>query len=112
MCKRETQSSGSGAVIYLDRGEINSKDQTEWWQNEHLEAGGSDEISQMWLQHFKELFNCTVLCLIVLYCCIVYFKVGTIDTNEDVVINSEEVRSAPVGLDDNKACGTDKMTAR
>lgn len=34
-----------------------------------------------------------------------------IDNDENVVINSEEVQSAVLGLDDNKVCGTDKITA-
>jgi len=65
-------------------------------------VSGSDAICQMWRQYYQELFNCIGRNT---------FVVKKIEDDENVVINSEEVQSAILGLDNNKVCGTDKITA-
>ena len=65
-------------------------------------ASGSDAICQMWRQHYSELFNCHGRN---------NYEVEYVHNNENVVINSEEIQSAVLGLDDNKAYGADKITA-
>ena len=65
-------------------------------------ASGSDAICQMWRQHYSELFNCHGRN---------NYEVGYVHNNENVVINSEEIQSAVLGLNDNKAYGADKITA-
>lgn len=64
---------------------------------------GSEKISQLWQEHYCDLFTCVKSNL---------FGVGNIDNNEDVIVNPHRVQGAVMKLGDNWVCSMDNMSAQ
>ena len=65
-------------------------------------TSGTDNIAELWRQHYSTLFNCVQSEL---------YKVDDIDSNESMVIMSHEVYQAINKMSDNKASGEDHISA-
>ncbi len=65
-------------------------------------VSGTDNIANLWKQHYCELFNCVKSDP---------YIVGTIDNSDAVGITTNEVYQAITQLDNDKACGPDQITA-
>ena len=63
---------------------------------------GSDEIAELWRQHYCELFNCIRSDT---------FETEDVDSSENIFVSPDEVYHAILKLENNKACGADHITA-
>ena len=59
---------------------------------------GSDNIAELWRQHYFELFNCIKNDT---------FLPNYVDPTENLVVSHDEVKQAILKLENNKACGAD-----
>ncbi len=63
---------------------------------------GSDNIAELWREHFFKLFNCVKSNVV---------AVNIVDLDTNVIVRPGEVSDAIGMLDNNKACGTDGIAA-
>ena len=63
---------------------------------------GSENIAELWRQHYYELFNCIKNDA---------FIPDNVDPSENLMITPDEIQKAIINLENNKACGVDHITA-